>query len=56
MFKVYVQTEYSDGMFDELDGVEYADKADARAALEKALDDPVIGLEILYWYISEVDA
>ena len=56
MFKVYVKTEFSDGMYDELDDVEYADKGEARAALEKALDDPLTGPDILCWYISEVNS
>ena len=55
MFKVYVRTEFSDGDFDELDGVEYPDKGEARAALEKALDDPLYGPDILDWCISEVE-
>lgn len=55
MFKIYVKTEFSDGMFDELDGVEYPDKGEARAALEKALDDPLTGPDILDWWIWEVE-
>ena len=55
MFKVYVRTEFSAGDFDELDGVEYPDKGEARAALEKALDDPLYGPDILDWCISEVE-
>lgn len=53
MFKVYVSTTFSDGMFDELDDVEYADKGEARAALEKAIDDPLTGPDILDWCISQ---
>ena len=53
MFNVYVCTTFSDVMYDELDGVEYADKGEARAALEKALDDPLYGPDILDWYISQ---
>ena len=56
MYKVYVCTTFSDGMYDELDGVEYTDKGEARAALEKALDDPLTGPDILDWCISEVNA
>lgn len=54
MFKIYVCTTFSDGMYDELDGVEYPDKGEARAALEKALDDPLTGWDILDYCISEV--
>lgn len=54
MFKVRVKTEFSDGMYDELDGVEYEFKADAQVALDRVLEDPVLGLEIIGYYIEEV--
>lgn len=56
MFKVYVCTTFSHGMYDELDGVEYEFKADAQVALDRVLEDPVLGLEILSYYIEEVNA
>lgn len=54
MFKVYVCNTFSDGMYDELDGVEYEYKADAQVTLDKVLEDPVLGLEISGYYIEEV--
>ena len=53
-YKVYVCTTFSNGYYDELDGVKYPDKGEARAALEKALDDPLLGWDIENWYIQEV--
>ena len=55
MYKVLVQTELSDGMFDELDGIEYPTIADARMALAYAKEDPVLGLEIIDYAIEEVN-
>ena len=54
-YKIYVTTSFSDGMCDELDGVEYISLGDAADALNKALDDPVTGHEILTYCISEVE-
>ncbi len=56
MFKVFVTTDYFDEDYEELDGVLYEYWADAQAALDKVLEDPVLGLEISGYYIKEVDA
>lgn len=53
MYKVYVRTTFSDGMYDELDGVKYDNNIEAVEALEEALDDPLTGPDILGWYIQE---
>lgn len=54
-YKIYVTTVYSDGMCDELDGVEYTSLGDASDALNKALDDPDTGHKILTYCIAEVE-
>jgi hypothetical protein len=56
MFKIFVTTDYFDGDYEELDGVLYEYKADAQIALDKVLEDPVLGLEISGYYIEEVNA
>ena len=55
MFKIFVTTDKWDGDYEELDGVLYKYKADAQVALDKVLEDPVLGLEISGYYIDEVN-
>ncbi len=56
MYKIYVTIDKWDGDYEELDGVLYEYKADAQVALDKVLEDPVLGLEISGYYIEEVIA
>ena len=56
MFKIFVNTIYYGGDFEELDGVLYERRVDAQLAIDKVLDDPVLGLEINAYYIKEVNA
>lgn len=45
-----------DYSIEEFDGVEYKTKAAAKAALDKVLEDQVLGHEITGYYIEEVNA
>ena len=56
MYKIFVTTDEWDGDYEELNGVLYLRQVDAQTALNKVLEDPVLGLEISGYYIEEVDA